>query len=301
MQTLLPSPETDPACCRNYRIAGLTLRVTADLPLDSAAFEEKFSCFQTDEPGNDVIYLHHHFFIPDMRDENPGRMVFRKGPWTIYQRDSTWIYHAPTLGQLAVCNKTHTRCAMYHEPQEADRIGHDTLSLLPSDQILLARLLPERQACLIHAAGMALAGQGLLFLGHSGAGKSTVAQLLARRGTVLCDDRIIVRRWPEGLRIHGTWFHSAGVPLVSPADAPLRALLLLEKSDANRLEPVRDRAELARTLPLFIIKSLLTADWWEKVFDLMTRVIREVPAYRLYFDTSGSVAAALEPLLQEGG
>lgn len=173
--------------------------------------------------------------------------------------------------------------------------GLHSLTLFPTDQILLARLLSDRQACYLHASGLSVGGQGLLFVGHSEAGKSTMATMLRGEGEILCDDRVIVRRWPEGFRIHGTWSHG-DVPHVSAGDAPLRAILLLEKSDTNVLDPVVDRKEIVRRLPLFLIKPLVTADWWEKTLDLVEKIAREVPVYRLRFDRSGRVKDVLEPL-----
>ncbi len=59
-------------------------------------------------------------------------------------------------------------------------------------------------------------GKGLLFIGHSSAGKTTTIRLL-RKATknqefaasleILCDDRNIIRRWENGWRVHGTWSH----------------------------------------------------------------------------------------------
>jgi len=80
-------------------------------------------------------------------------------------------------------------------------------------------LLADRNAVLLHSAGVIFNGQGLLFVGHSSAGKSTIVTMLknaacsgAFDGTpldveILCDDRNILRRWPAGEQMHGTWSH----------------------------------------------------------------------------------------------
>jgi ABC-type cobalamin/Fe3+-siderophores transport system ATPase subunit len=157
-------------------------------------------------------------------------------------------------------------------------------------------VLADRQGCYFHTAGMIVNGQGLLFMGHSGAGKSTVVKMLMDEGEILCDDRIIARRWPEGFKVHGTWSHGE-IPIVSNASAPLRAILLLEKAPANRLIPINDRGEIVRKLPFFVVKPLVTADWWEKTLDLVGQIIREVPVYRLQFDKSGQVKEVLKQLV----
>ncbi len=143
---------------------------------------------------------------------------------------------------------------------------------------------------------MIIDNQGFLFVGHSGAGKSTIVTQLRPYGEILCDDRNIVRRYPEGWRLFGTWSHG-DVPDVSPNSAPLRGIFLLEQAPHNQLIPITDRREIVRTLPFFIVKPLVTADWWEKTLDLVGAIAREVPVYRLQFDQTGSVIDTLRALL----
>ena len=293
-------PTTAQGDRRCYQIAGITLQVEADLPISEETFAPRFKPFEVDAPGEDVVSLHHHFALPDLSGRDLGQLVYRRPPWAIYQRNGSWTYLGispdaddPELHRVAVFNQEHTRGRIHTPNEDAFRRGHlDALTLFPTDQILLARLLADRQGCYLHAAGMILDGRGLAFVGHSEAGKSTLVTMLRERGEILCDDRIILRRWAEGWRIHGTWSHGE-VPLVSGASAPLRAILFLEQAGANHLLPIEDRRELARRLPFYMIKPLATADWWEKMLALVEVMVQEVPAYRLQFDLSGRAAEVL--------
>ena len=114
--------------------------------------------------------------------------------------------------------------------------------------------------------------QGLLFVGHSGAGKSTATLMLRGQAEILCDDRIIVRRWPEGFKIHGTWSHG-DVPDVSPNSAPLKAILFLQKSVDNRLARLHKNEVILRRLLATLIKPLGTRDWWEHTLELMEQIV----------------------------
>jgi len=287
---------------RCYQLGGITLRVEADLPISEGTFAPLFKLFEVVEPGDDLISIRHHFALPDLAGQDLGQLVYRRPPWAIYRRNGSWIYLGispdaddPSLHRVAVFNQEHTRGRIHTPNADAFRRGQlGSLTLFPTDQILLARVLADRQGCYLHAAGIVLEGRGLAFVGHSGAGKSTMVKLLQGRGEILCDDRIIVRRWPGGWRIHGTSSHGE-VPDVSPASAPLRALLFLEQAQENRLVAL-ERPEVIRRLPLYVVKPLVTADWWEKTLAMLEALVRQVPAYRLLFDKSGRIAEALQQL-----
>ena len=188
--------------------------------------------------------------------------------------------------------------------------------MFPSDQILIARLLADRKGCYLHSAGAIINGAGMLFVGHSEAGKSTITQLLMDAGVrangrspmqveILCDDRNIVRKWLPSLattrqgggewRVYGTWSHG-DVPVVSANDAPLRAICFIEKANENTLTPLTDRKEITRRLLACVIKPFVTADWWTKTLDLIEQMVGEVPCYVMRFDKSGEIVGALTRL-----
>jgi hypothetical protein len=53
----------------------------------------------------------------------------------------------------------------------------------------------------------------------------------------------------------------------------------------------------ARLLAQYVVKSLVTADWWEQVLALIENMAREVPAYRLEFDRSGRMTDMIGKIL----
>jgi radical SAM protein with 4Fe4S-binding SPASM domain len=289
---------------RYFRIAGVTIRVDSDLPFTENTFDPKFKKFEAAGPSEEMISLRHHFSLTELNIDDPGQEIYRRAPWAIYRKDRSWIYlgigpgrRDKTIHCAAVFNEGHTRGRIYNPSEALFRQGNlHALTMFPSDQILLARALADRQACFIHAAGIVIGGNGLLLVGHSDAGKTTAARMLRKQGEVLCDDRIIVRRGPDGLRIHGTWSHG-DLADVSAGSAPLSAILFLEKADANRLVPVTKGIETARLLVQYMVKPLVTADWWEKILALIENVAREVPAYRLEFDKSGRINDTIRKIL----
>jgi len=294
---------------RYYEIAGVTVQVESDLPFSDTTFDRKFASFAVDVPGDDTVVIRHHFGLPELDGKESGEEVYRNPPWAIYRRGQSWVYEGiapdaddPTLHRVAVFSADHTRGELYnekaHEQWWRDG-GLGSLTMFPSDQILLARLLADREGCFLHSGGLLVDGQGFLFVGHSDAGKSTTMELVRRelgeRVEILCDDRNIVRRWPEGFRVHGTWSHG-DVPDVSSASAPLRAILFLEQSAHNEIVPLTDRKLIWQRLLATLIRPMVTADWWHKEMDVLEQIVDEVPCFTMRFDRSGAIVRELEQL-----
>ena len=287
---------------RYYRIGGITIQVAADFPLTDETFAPKFAKFRVDGPGQDTISIRLYASLPALSDLRLGQEVYRRPPWAVYRQRDAWTYLGiPPEGEdrpphsVAIFNDDHSRGFICRRADIFEMGCLASLTTFTSDQILLAQVLSHRQGCYFHASGIILNGHGLLFVGHSEAGKSTMLKMLRGHGEILCDDRIIVRRWPDGFRIHGTWSHGE-LPDISPADAPLRAVLFLEKARANELIPISSKIERVSKLLSHVVKPLVTADWWQKTLTLAERLADEVPAYRLRFDKSGAVVDVLKEL-----
>jgi len=279
-----------------YLIAGITIQLESDLQFYENTFHHKFKHFEIKTPGNDVVIIKHHFFLPKFKEKDLGRQIYRKCPWIIYENKGTWTYLAnprihgkERLVQIAVFNSDYTRAEIYNDKKYFFHkgMGH-SLSFFSTDQILLARLLAYRSGFFMHSCGVNLNGNGLLFVGHCEAGKSTMATFLKKTAQILCDDRVIVRQQQKGFRIHGTWNHSS-VSNVSNSSAPLKAVMFLRKAKVNRLVRLEDRMEIIKRLLGCLITPLVTVDWWKKTLTVLEDISNQVPCYELRFDKSGNV------------
>lgn len=291
---------------RYFQIPGITIQVESDVPFTEATFHPKFRQFEVAGPGEDTVTLRHHFELPELNGRDLGQEICRVRAWVISRKADTWIYRlhlaippeagSTSLKCVAAFNKEHTRGEIHNfNAKDFTKGGLGSLTLFPTDQVLLGPLLAGRSACLLHAAGVILEGQGLLFMGHSEAGKSTMVTMIRERAEILCDDRIIVRRWPSGFKVHGTWSHG-DIPIVSSASAPLRAVLFLKKSERNRITRIKDRQTILGLLLACVVRPVITAEWWEKTLEVVALLSRETPCYELEFDKSGDIVALLDDL-----
>jgi hypothetical protein len=138
---------------------------------------------------------------------------------------SAWFNREFTVGRVAL------QCQFFnfHEPVFPMEY--------PLDELLMIHRLSLGEGVEVHAVGIVdEIGRGHLFLGHSGAGKSTTARLWdAQPGArILSDDRIILRLREGTIWMYGTpWHGDAGVAL--PECAPLSRMYLLEHAASNEL------------------------------------------------------------------
>ncbi len=161
-----------------------------------------------------------------------GSLIFDAGKgWKLYaDQDGNLEYrfnfgHEETKVLLRL-DWPPVRGCLYFPPAAA---GHFPLQY-PVDEILFQTLLADKQAVIVHAAGIvSKKGLGYLFPGVSGAGKSTLARSIMREesGTLLSDDRVAL--WMENgtPKICGTPWHG-DVPVVNASTAELAGIFFIE-------------------------------------------------------------------------
>ena len=102
---------------------------------------------------------------------------------------------------------------------------------------MLSICLLKYDALMMHAALVDIDGEGLLFIGRSGIGKTTQAEQWARhRGALIINgDNTFVRKQDGEFWAHGSPWHGSS-PYCENRKTKLRAIVALEQSPFNRIE-----------------------------------------------------------------
>lgn len=169
-------------------------------------------------------------------------------------------------------------------------VTSDAYVLLALERMLVyicLQALPQRHdGLLLHASGVVRRGQGHVFVGPSGAGKTTIARLAAGYGRVLCDENVIVRVGDDGPQVLSTPFWGSGTPremVVSERwRVPLQALYALEQTPTfslTRLSPGEAVLALMDSNRIAAEQPARAAVWLAATEQLLA----QVPMYRLGF------------------
>ena len=257
--------------------------------------------------------------------------------WRLYQEDSGFIFDftAPRFGEAPYRKlflDSSFRCGLvrmseqsltYARSQPSVAVDAHSLSPLeyPLDELLIMHRLTQEKAIELHGCGIVRAdGTGNLFVGHSGAGKSTTTRLWTgcEDVEVLSDDRIIVRR-DEGrekqvphrryapvrndnakqvphlrlaevrndspkhtMRMYGTPWHGEAM-YASPNSAALTRIFVLEHGRGNLLTSLSPSLAVAELFARSFV-PFHRHEYVDSALAFLQELVDAVPVYRYSFE-----------------
>jgi MoaA/NifB/PqqE/SkfB family radical SAM enzyme len=291
--------------CRYFKCAGITIKMEYDLPITEKTFHPAFNIFQTDKPSKNIITIQHHYEMPHLNGKDLGTVVYQRRNWEVYRKKNSWIYLSSLTDEngvkkIAIFNKNHTKVKIYDKTNRAEDedLTYSNMNDMFLTQISLAHFLAGNGGFFLHSGGVVINGKGILFVGHSGAGKSTLRNmaLLNKKIKPLCNDRNIVRKYPDGYMIHGTWVYTENIQEIQAVSAPLGAIMFLEQAKENLIIPLENKLEITKKLLPCILRPIESTDWWNKTLNIVDELTQEIPCYRLRFDLTGRIVGQLEDL-----
>lgn len=229
---------------------------------------------QTDKP--EPLFITYHF-----QDGSEN--------WRWLKKGNSYIYKCPLKDkqQLALVNKTLNKVTAYLLPKEnKDWVWSITDIIYDFLQVLLINYFAhKKEGIFTHAVGIKdLDGKGLIFLGKSGAGKSTIARLWHKnsKAMVLNDDRIIVRRSNGRFFIHGSLWHGEFSDYLKSRieSAPLEKLFFIHHSLKNKVKRISEKEAFNLFYPA-LFPTFWDKDSLENIISFVWDLIKVVPSYSL--------------------
>lgn len=227
----------------------------------------------------------------DLAERTEGEKIFDSGAlWQLYRTRESYVFRfaSPLFGpkpyKVAQFQPDFARGEVFL-CRDHFAAGAPVYPLeYPLGELVILSLLARGRGVELHGFGMVDSrGEGHLFLGPSGAGKTTMARLWehAEGVEILNDDRIVVRQVGGRLWIYGTPWHGEG-RLASPARAPLTRIYFLRHGMSNLLVPLKNAEAVGRlfsySFPAFYSPTAL-----DFALSFLETVVQVVPCYELRF------------------
>jgi hypothetical protein len=290
------------------RIGGVAVQVTGSYGTD-VIFDPGLELFRSDAASFDV----------DIRVEwvaalspGRGRALFDSGTtWRLWERVDGFQFDFGdpiTIGQpykRLLIDSSYRQAVLQMStryfadlPCIVDPLGY------PLDELLIMHRLTQERAIELHGVGIVGPdGASNLFIGHSGAGKSTTARLWTSLHDVeiLSDDRIIVRedkvredkvradkredkacQEETQIFMYGTPWHGEA-HFAMPGRAPLGRIFVLEHGQGNVLTRLT-RSQMVAELFARSFVPFHRHEYVDHALSFLERVADTVPCYRYSFE-----------------
>jgi hypothetical protein len=273
-------------------IGGIVLALTSAGRGSEFESEDVYQPFLTDDEAEVMLRVQRRTIL----EEASGVRAFDSGgPWSLYRDGRKWVIHLrsprsnPHAHQIAVLGPDFCSgdICMKAQGPNGDLLPFPLRH--PLAEVLMVNLLSLGRGVLLHALGLSDKAGGLLFVGSSGAGKSTMAELWKDEEgiAILSDDRVIVREKEGRFWAYGTPWHG-DVNLCSPERVPVDGIFIIRHGAQNRATPLEARTALTSLL----VRSFPT--YWSPegmgfILEFLGRIGRAVPCYDLGFLPDRSV------------
>jgi hypothetical protein len=163
----------------------------------------------------------------------------------------------------------------------------------------LAQVLGEKKACFIHGAALVKDGKGFLFLGDSGAGKSSLARV-TEGAIVYSDDSPILSRRNGDYQVYSSPYHQMD-PLKGlnkeaiGRSARLGGLYFLYKDKRLYLDSVSRKEAVSMILKRYILFfPYLSSRAKSALFDLVLELCHRLTIHNLHFCLDQDVWGLIE-------
>jgi hypothetical protein len=281
-----------------FKIADIVVRVNKKFKLDSKFKKFYLSQFKNKPDVSIKIQKENHI---NLDKKSP---VFKASDyWSIYSQDEKVIIKDEyNYKRIAIFNKDLKEGELFVKDNFNNYQVINPLTY-PIGSVLFSTILNRMKGIFIHALGIKNKNSGILFCGHSGTGKSTLANLFQDGSKVLNDDRVILRkinpvrkltrgiklrvrgkgnnpvashrRFSNGINnkffIYGCPWHTEGEEFISAEKAELKAIFFIGHGRKNKIKKLNKREAL-----LNIFKHAYLPIWDKKGVGLSIKLLEDI-------------------------
>ncbi len=217
-------------------IAGVAVTIDSEAGLDEWDVDAAYRPFVCSRKAD--IQLHMRRGDPAISGSAP---VFDSSPvWTLHRQGQATAFkifaHLNDQKRILVLDSDIQTANLYFPSPDGEFVDP---FYGPTLELLLIQYLARERGMIVHACGINDQGRGVLFVGESGAGKSTISKLWHQKNgaAIFSDDRIILRKQDGAYRMHGTPWHGEA-RFVSPRSVKLAQIYFLQHDHANASRPL---------------------------------------------------------------
>ena len=237
----------------------------------------------------------------------PEKALFAsEDAWSLYRvgKQLLFTWGSDTVNKQvqwgAYIDQSYTSATLFYDPEGVASAGRvfNVCSMVqyPFDQVLLTHLLNINNGAILHSAGGIFNAKGIVFPGVSGAGKTTLTNLVKSSPDSLfvTDDRTIIRYVDDKWFGYGSpWPGDAGIALNKKFQ--LDALVFLKHADETEILRLKPAETVQRLLQVASI-PLYDKDSVNRTLDLFDNLISKIPQYELRFKPDESAVQAVKEI-----